>query len=79
MITLDLGLYKPEELHVVMAHLRTIGSYIDNSGLDLCRIEADLYGSATAKQILEGRHTDSQYRYDAYHCITGYCEPDEQI
>jgi hypothetical protein len=41
---------------MVMAYLRTIGSYMDNSGLDLCWIEADLYGSATVKQILEGRH-----------------------
>ena len=47
---------RPGELHMVMAHLRTIGSYIDSSGLDLCWIEGDLYGSATVKQILEGKH-----------------------
>ena len=47
---------RPGELHTVMAQLRTIGSYMDNSGLDLCWIEAELYGAATVKQILEGRH-----------------------
>ena len=47
---------RPGELHMVMAQLRTIGTYIDNSGLDLCWCESDLYGSATVKQILEGKH-----------------------
>ena len=41
---------------MVVAHLRTIGSYINNSGIDMCWIEADIYGSATVKQISEGRH-----------------------
>ena len=30
----------PGELHVVMAQLRTIGSFIENSGIDLCWSEA---------------------------------------
>ena len=47
---------RPGELHTVMAQLRTIGTYIDSSGLDLCWVEADLYGTATVKQIIEGRH-----------------------
>ena len=37
---------RPGELHNVMAHLRTIGSYIENSGIDLIWTEADLYGSS---------------------------------
>ena len=37
---------RPGELHTVMAQLRTIGTYIDSSGLDLCWVEADLYGTA---------------------------------
>ena len=32
-------LLRPGELHVVMAMLRTIGSYIDSSGIDMCWIE----------------------------------------
>lgn len=44
------------ELHIVMSQLRTIGEFIENSGLDLAWTEADLYGSATVKQILEGKH-----------------------
>ena len=40
-----------------MAHLRTIGSYIDNSGLDLCWIEADIH------------ETDSR----GTTCQEGYC------
>ncbi|KXJ12360.1 hypothetical protein AC249_AIPGENE6741 [Exaiptasia diaphana] len=47
---------RPGELHIVMAQLRTIGSYIENSGIDLCWTEADLYGPSTVKQILEGNH-----------------------
>ena len=34
---------RPGELHTVTAQLQTIGTYIDNSGLDLCWGEADLY------------------------------------
>ena len=44
------------ELHIVMAQLRAIGSYIENSGLDHCWIEADLYGPSTVRQIIEGKH-----------------------
>lgn len=47
---------RPGELHTVMAQLRTIGSFIENSGLDLSWVEADLYGPLTVKQILEGKH-----------------------
>lgn len=45
---------RPGELHIVMAQVRTIGSFIEDSGLDMCWIEADLYGPSTVKQILEG-------------------------
>jgi hypothetical protein len=47
---------RPGELHIVMAQLRTIGAHIDNSGIDLCWVEAELYGSTTVKQILDGKH-----------------------
>ena len=47
---------RPGELHIVMADLRTIGAFIDNSGLDMCWLESELYGPATVKQILEGGH-----------------------
>ena len=54
----DLGhiVLRPGELHVLMAQLRTLGSFIDNSGIDLCWIESDLYGPATVKQIINGNH-----------------------
>ena len=73
-ISLDMGLYKPEkqlqmsrkdmdhmilrpgELHIVMAELYCIGAYIENSGIDFCWTEADLYGPTTVKQIIEGKH-----------------------
>jgi hypothetical protein len=35
---------RPGELHVLMAQLRALGSFVDNSGIDLCWIESDLYG-----------------------------------
>ena len=37
-----------------MTQLRTIGSYVDNSGVDMCWVESD--GSSTVKQIIEGKH-----------------------
>ena len=53
---LDHIVLHPGELHVLMAQLRTLGSFIDNSGIDLCWIESDLYGPATVKQIINGNH-----------------------
>ena len=47
---------RPGELHIVMAQLRCIGAYIENSGIDFCWTEADLYGPVTVKQIIEGKH-----------------------
>ena len=54
----DMGnlIIRPGELHIVMAQLRSIGAYIENSGIDFCWIESNLYGSATVKQIIEGKH-----------------------
>jgi hypothetical protein len=39
-----------------MAQLRTIGRYIDSSGVDMCWVESDIYGPSTVKQILDGKH-----------------------
>jgi hypothetical protein len=39
-----------------MAQLRSIGTYIENSGIDFCWTEAGLYGPVTVKQILDGNH-----------------------
>lgn len=39
-----------------MAQLRTIGAFIENTGLDLLWIESELYGPATVKQIIQGSH-----------------------
>lgn len=47
---------RPGELHVVIAMLRTIGSYIDSSGIDTAWLHADLYGQTTIKQIIDGNH-----------------------
>ena len=54
----DLGhiILCPGELHIVMAQLRTIGASIENSGLDMCWVESDLYGPSTVKQILGGNY-----------------------
>ena len=53
---LDDVILRPGELHIVMAQLRCIGAYMENSGLDFSWIEADLYGPLTVRQILEGKH-----------------------
>ncbi|XP_015770587.1 PREDICTED: uncharacterized protein LOC107349002 [Acropora digitifera] len=57
----------PGELHIVMAMLRTIGAYIDSSGIDMCWIESELYGPSTVKQILVGNHVK---RGEKAHMIT---------
>lgn len=58
---------RPGELHIVMAALKTIGGYIENSGIDLAWIESDLYGPCTVKQILEGNHVK---RAETAHLVT---------
>lgn len=44
------------ELHILMAELRSIGAFIEDGGLDMSWIEADIYGPSTTKQILDGNH-----------------------
>ena len=44
------------ELHSVFAMLKSIGKYINNSGLDQAFIEAEIYGNATIEQIKGGEH-----------------------
>ena len=36
--------------------LRTNGCFIDNSGIDAARLNADLSGQTTIKQIIDGNH-----------------------
>ena len=50
-----------------MADLRAIGAYTDNSGIDTCWIESELYGPSTVKQITEGKHVK---RAETAHMIT---------
>jgi hypothetical protein len=58
---------RPGELHIVMAQLRAIGAFIEDSGLDMCWIEANIYGPATVKQILDGKHVN---RGEPAHIVT---------
>ena len=44
------------DLHVVMAMLRTTGAALEENGLEEVFMEADIYGSATLRQILAGNH-----------------------
>ena len=56
-----------DELRIVMAMLRTIGAYIDTSGIDVCWIESELYGPYIVKQILDGNHVK---RGEKVHMVT---------
>ena len=58
---------RPGELHILITVLRAIGCYVEDSGLDTCWLEADIYGPATIKQILEGNHVK---RGEAAHLVT---------
>ena len=44
------------ELHIMFALLRSLGRYIEGSGLDDIWIETGLYGPAVIRQIFGGRH-----------------------
>lgn len=46
----------PGPFHVVLCALRCLGATIENSGLDEAWVHADIYGSLTATQILNGKH-----------------------
>lgn len=58
---------RPGELHIVMAMLKTIGAFTENSGIDMAWIESDLYSPSTVKQILEGNHIK---RAETAHLVT---------
>ena len=57
----------PGELHIVMAQLKTIAAYIENSGIDMAWIEVDLYGPSTVSQMLEGNHVKQS---ESAHLVT---------
>ena len=44
------------ELHLVFAFLKTISKYNECSGLGLIFVQANIYGSTTLDQILNGKH-----------------------
>ena len=46
------------EFHVVLAFLKAIGKYIENSGLDQVFNETGIYASTTLNQILKGKNTE---------------------
>ena len=48
--------FRPGELHIVLAFQHASGKYIENSGLDQYFIDCDIYGPVTVNQILNGKH-----------------------
>ena len=60
------------ELHTVMADLRALGSSIENSGIDDAWIEADVYGTATTRQILKCKHYKRSLRAHIYSYVALY-------
>ena len=60
------------ELHVVMAALRALGVSMENSGIDDAWIEADVYGSATTRQILKCTHYKRALRAHIYSYVAVY-------
>lgn len=60
------------ELHVVMAALRGLGASIENSGIDDAWMEADVYGSATTRQILKCTHYKRSFRAHIYSYMALY-------
>jgi hypothetical protein len=60
------------ELHVVMAALRALGASMENSGIDDAWMEADVYGSATTRQILKCTHYKRSLRAHIYSYVALY-------
>ena len=60
------------ELHVVMAALRALGTSMENSGIDDAWVEADVYGSATTRQILKCTHYKRALRAHTYSYVALY-------
>lgn len=54
-------------LHTIIAALKCLGKYIEDSGIDTAWEMCGIYGSATVNQILEGRHI---YRGIQAHTVT---------
>ena len=46
------------ELQIMFVLLRSLGRYIEGSGLDDIRIEKGLYGPAVIRQIFGGKHLE---------------------
>ena len=49
-------IFRLGELRVVFAFLKTMGKYIENSGLDQVFIESGIYGPTTLNQVVKGKH-----------------------
>ena len=60
------------KLHVVMAALRALGTSMENYGIDDAWIEADVYGSATTRQILKCTHYKRALRAHTYSYVALY-------
>jgi len=52
----DQFVFRTGELHIVFAMIKSIGKYINSSGLDQIFIEANIYDPATMEQIKGGKH-----------------------
>ena len=48
--------FRPGELHIVLAFQHANVKYIENSGLDQYFIDCDIYEPVTVNQILNGKH-----------------------
>ena len=55
-----------------MAALRALGTSMENSGIDDAWIEADVYGSATTRQILKCTHYKRALRAHTYSYVALY-------
>lgn len=54
-------------LHQIIAALKTLGKYVEDSGIDSAWDICGMYGSATVRQIIEGLHI---YRGIEAHTVT---------
>ena len=52
----DKWIVHPGQLHTSFCYICCLGNMVENSGLDQCWVEAELYSTVTVHQIITGKH-----------------------
>ena len=65
-------IFRIGELHTIFAFLKSMGKYINMSGLDQTFVESDIYGPNTIEKIKDGKHMKKGIEGFTILCLTLY-------